>query len=428
MHILKNRGFALLLGATVGAFILAVMAMTGHPVSFDASMLGALLIGETAAAVAPSIRRFRDQSFTFENVVAGGKATARIPMYDRSLHRIILELGGTTLTKAYLTNIVVKWGTKKLWEITGSHLDKLNAYNRDPGNDYFLPIDFTDINSKLYAGEFMGALPVGLMRAADPQKQITVEIDISSSASAPTLKAHCTWGPSQSNDLLKRMIQMGYTLGNSGATAGNTLYPDFQGADLARLAIIYAGTDWAASATATAWTGNTGTGTVGTITVSAAAKVGTYKLLVIEPGSNVGQFIVEDPDGNIVSKAGTVASAFSGGGLAFTLSDATDFVSGDGFDILVSKVSDGNVNRVVVQKDTEVVFDRACHVARYEQQEYLFVPQSKLFMVDFTVDRASPDSLLPTADARQLAVQAFCTATDTMTGYAECYQRLSSIR
>lgn len=91
----------------------------------------------------------------------------------------------------------------------------------------------------------------------------------------------------------------------------------------------------ATAAYATAWSGNTGTGTMGAITVTSAAKVGTYKLVVVEAASNAGNFIVYDPDGVIVGQ-GDVASAYSSGGLAFTISDATDFVAGDGFDIVVA--------------------------------------------------------------------------------------------
>lgn len=90
-----------------------------------------------------------------------------------------------------------------------------------------------------------------------------------------------------------------------------------------------------ATASATAFAGNTGTGTVGTITVSAGAKPGAYKLTIIEPGTDAGKFTLEDPDGKFVA-TGVVASAFSAGGLAFTISDATDFVAGDGFTITVA--------------------------------------------------------------------------------------------
>lgn len=90
------------------------------------------------------------------------------------------------------------------------------------------------------------------------------------------------------------------------------------------------------AATAAADAGNTsGSGTIASVTVSAGAKVGVYRLICIEPGTNAGKFTVEDPDGITIGVA-TAAVAFSGGGLAFTITDATDFVSGDSFTITVA--------------------------------------------------------------------------------------------
>jgi hypothetical protein len=87
---------------------------------------------------------------------------------------------------------------------------------------------------------------------------------------------------------------------------------------------------------ATANAGNTGNGAMGAITVSGRAKEGTYQLLITEPASNAGNFVVEDPDGEIIGQ-GDVAAAFSAGGLAFTLADgSTDFAAGDGFSIVVT--------------------------------------------------------------------------------------------
>jgi hypothetical protein len=74
---------------------------------------------------------------------------------------------------------------------------------------------------------------------------------------------------------------------------------------------------------------------MGAITLGAGALEGAYKLTIIEPASNAGNFVVEDPLGRIVGH-GTVAVAFSGGGLSFTLADATDFVAGDSFTITVA--------------------------------------------------------------------------------------------
>jgi hypothetical protein len=71
--------------------------------------------------------------------------------------------------------------------------------------------------------------------------------------------------------------------------------------------------------------------------------VGDYKLTITEPATNVGNFIVEDPNGKYVGQ-GDVASAFSAGGLAFTLADgSTDFAAGDGFDITVSALVEKEV-------------------------------------------------------------------------------------
>ena len=90
------------------------------------------------------------------------------------------------------------------------------------------------------------------------------------------------------------------------------------------------------TATAAALGTNTGNGAMGSITVSAGAMPGVYTLTIVEPGTTVGTFVVEDPLGNQVGD-GVVASAFSAGGLAFTLADgSTDFVAGDSFAITVA--------------------------------------------------------------------------------------------
>lgn len=90
------------------------------------------------------------------------------------------------------------------------------------------------------------------------------------------------------------------------------------------------------SATPAAVAGNTGDGTIGTVTVGAAAKPGVYRLTCIEPATDAGKFLLEDPDGQVVGTV-TVAVAFSGGGLGFTVADGgTDFAAGDAFTITVA--------------------------------------------------------------------------------------------
>lgn len=94
-----------------------------------------------------------------------------------------------------------------------------------------------------------------------------------------------------------------------------------------------------ASPTGTAGaTVGTGNGVMGAITVTSNKnlQLGTYTLRVITAAANAGDFVVTDPAGDVVGH-GTVAVAFSQGGLAFTLADgATDFVVGDTIPIVVA--------------------------------------------------------------------------------------------
>ena len=82
--------------------------------------------------------------------------------------------------------------------------------------------------------------------------------------------------------------------------------------------------------------GNTGDGAMGAITVGADAQAGDYILTVTKADTNAGDFQVVDPQGDVAG-VGTVAVAFAGGGLSFTLADGSaDFVVGDAFTITVA--------------------------------------------------------------------------------------------
>ncbi len=83
--------------------------------------------------------------------------------------------------------------------------------------------------------------------------------------------------------------------------------------------------------------GNTGDGvlTLANPAFGAGVKAGVYQAVFIEPATNAGAFIVEDPDGIQVGE-GNVGVAFDGV-VKFTIADgATDFVAGDGFDVTVT--------------------------------------------------------------------------------------------
>ena len=104
-----------------------------------------------------------------------------------------------------------------------------------------------------------------------------------------------------------------------------------RGAVLGRVA----GAVTTAAAGAGAAGANTGDGTIGTVTLGDDAKEGVYRVVFIEPTTNLGTFVVTDPDGIVIGQ-GVVGTAFAGP-INFTIADgATDFVSGDGFKVTVA--------------------------------------------------------------------------------------------
>lgn len=96
------------------------------------------------------------------------------------------------------------------------------------------------------------------------------------------------------------------------------------------------------SAASAAKAGNTGNGvlTLATPAAVAGAQAGVYRVVFVEPVTNLGTFVVEDPNGKVIGE-GVVGTAFSNQ-IAFTIADgATDFVAGDSFNITVTQ-TDGS--------------------------------------------------------------------------------------
>lgn len=89
--------------------------------------------------------------------------------------------------------------------------------------------------------------------------------------------------------------------------------------------------------TAAASTTNTGDGelTLATPAYAAGVKAGIYKVIFINESPDLGDFIVEDPDGIFVG-GGEIGVAFTGI-VKFTIADGLyDFIAGDYFNITVT--------------------------------------------------------------------------------------------
>lgn len=99
--------------------------------------------------------------------------------------------------------------------------------------------------------------------------------------------------------------------------------------------------DRTASSAAKAGGNAASTGTMGAVTVTGDIPNGVYKLRITAAASNAGSFVITNEQGAIIGPVGTVAVAYSFGGLAFTLADGSqDFIVGEGFDITVTGGND----------------------------------------------------------------------------------------
>jgi hypothetical protein len=89
--------------------------------------------------------------------------------------------------------------------------------------------------------------------------------------------------------------------------------------------------------------GGTGTGTISALALGPDAKAGNYRVICIEAITNGGRFQVYrgGPDGGqaigefLLSAGSTNATAFETREISFTITDATDFIVGNYFDVCV---------------------------------------------------------------------------------------------
>lgn len=99
---------------------------------------------------------------------------------------------------------------------------------------------------------------------------------------------------------------------------------------------------------------NTGNGvmTLAATPVVSGGQVGTYKVVMIEPTTNLGTFTVEDPLGVVIGE-GVVGTAFSNQ-IAFTIADgSTDFAAGDSFTVVVTQTDGSDCAGLIITDATE---------------------------------------------------------------------------
>ncbi|SHL45136.1 hypothetical protein SAMN05216428_102445 [Nitrosospira sp. Nsp11] len=129
-------------------------------------------------------------SLPFSNVAANNIATANVTP-GRLIENVKLCLGGTTFTKAQITQVRVKANGKVIMEGTGTELDLINAFRGETTDPKFLDLSFADY---FLNNEF--DRKVGGFDTSVGISNITLEVTIAG-ATAPTLKAIVTESAAQ---------------------------------------------------------------------------------------------------------------------------------------------------------------------------------------------------------------------------------------
>jgi len=129
---------------------------------------------------------------------------------------------------------------------------------------------------------------------------------------------------------------------NAGSNGTCTPVALGTGAQAGAYLLTCIGGDKAAAKSDPIGTGNGVLSLDGTAPIGTGAQYGVYRIVCIEPGDNVGQFAVYDPQG-VYLGVHTVAGAAFDGQIKFTIADGDqDFLAGDYFTVTISQAVPSN--------------------------------------------------------------------------------------
>jgi Viral coat protein P2 N-terminal domain len=185
---------------------------------------------------------------SFQTVASGATAVLRIPKYQLTLGRLDLIMGGTTFTKAQITEVRCKIGSRTVWTAPtinavsgGQVIDQINQYKGIVTNATRLQIDFTE-------RDFLNNVTreVGGWDMSKLSDEVFLEVVIAAGAVAPTLYAVGFFTPPQGatddpSQAVQKMISVPFSYAQGGKF---NLAFEPRGAIIKRAYVFFNGTDW----------------------------------------------------------------------------------------------------------------------------------------------------------------------------------------
>lgn len=175
------------------------------------------------------------------NVGPGNIASVRVTPENLTLVGAKFALGGT-FTTAHIDQVTVKVGPKKIIDITGAQLLKMNAYKNGAANTKFFFLDFTERDQANFPIKEAGGLDLmALLNIGE----VYIELKINAAAVNPTLTGIGYYTRNQNNPWVLKLMSFTWNT----AAAGPFILPlQFRGSLLKRVWLDYTGTDWQAAA------------------------------------------------------------------------------------------------------------------------------------------------------------------------------------
>jgi hypothetical protein len=127
----------------------------------------------------------------FENVGNGKTALCSTTrLWPVTLEYIALVLGGT-FTKAHISQIKVKFGTKVVWDITGSQLSSMNLFEVRPATATVLTLPFFNYRARDLEQMYIPAPDFGAIGV----RKVDIEVSVSGATDPITLDAWASVAP-----------------------------------------------------------------------------------------------------------------------------------------------------------------------------------------------------------------------------------------
>lgn len=112
----------------------------------------------------------------FQNVSAAGTAlmtTTRI--WPNTLEYLVMTLGGGVApTKAQITRLLIRLGSKPIWDVTGAQIASICAYENRTATATVLILPFANFDARSIAEQYIGAIDFGQVGVRDMTLEVTI--------------------------------------------------------------------------------------------------------------------------------------------------------------------------------------------------------------------------------------------------------------